>query len=269
MPTDNYPPSVARLLELGRLPLDQDGFSYRALGLSETDVPQLCRLAQDHSRHDQAVDDPQAYASLHAWRALGELRAEAAIDTLIGELRHADRDDWMTEELPAILGKIGPAAIPALTVYLGDACQGTGSRAMAMSSLSAIAHGFPESRGRCVASVSAELSRFAEQDAEFNAMLIGELCVLVAVEAAPLIEQAFTAGAVELSIVGDWEDVQIDLGLLPRRLASAPDYWENPEKPLPWHPRSPFALQKNVAAKARKAKRKQQTKSRKGNRKKK
>jgi hypothetical protein len=63
-----------------------------------------------------------------------------------------------------------------------------------------------------------------------NSYLISSLINLRAVEAAPLMEEAFAANHVDISIVGDWEDVQIELGLLSGRLTTKPNYhqafWE-------------------------------------------
>ncbi|SFP96991.1 DUF1186 domain-containing protein [Pseudomonas borbori] len=266
MPLSDYRPPVAQLLTLGDPLIEQDGMSYRQLGLSEADVPELCRLAQAATLYDDEADDLQVYASVHAWRALGELRAEAAVDTLIGELHHAETDDWVAEELPAILGRIGAAAIAPLTTYLEDYDNDTWARFAAVSSLTAIARAFPANRDRCVAILSEQLTRFTEQDTDINALLIGELCTLAAVEAAPLMEQAFAADAVDMTVMGDWEDVQIELGLLERRLTPRPNYYGYG---LPTPGASAPTLRKAAAGKTKKVKRKQQAKSRQRNRKKK
>lgn len=266
MPLSDYLPPVAQLLTLGDPLAEPDEISYRQLGLGEADVPELCRLVQAATLYDDEADDLQIYASVHAWRALGELRAEAAIDTLINELHHAETDDWVTEELPAIFGRIGAAAIAPLTTYLEDYDNDTWARFAAVTSLTVIAQAFPESRDRCVAILSEQLSRFTEQDTDINALLIGELCTLAAVEAAPLMEQAFAAHAVDMTVMGDWEDVRIELGLLERRLTPRPNYYgfslPNPGASAP-------TLSKSAAGKAKKVKRKQQAKSRQRNRKKK
>lgn len=229
-------------------------------------MPELCRLAQTTARYDDEADDLEVYACVHAWRALGELRAEAAIDTLIGEFRHAEMDDWVAEELPTTLGRIGPVAIAPLTAYLGNDDNNTWARVTAIASLAAIAQAFPESRDRCVTILSDTLSRFAEQDDCLNALLIGELCTLAAVEAAPLMEQAFAADAVDMTVMGDWEDVRIELGLLQQRLTPRPNYYGFS---LPNSGESAPALRKPAAGKVKKVKRKQQAKSRQRNRKKK
>ncbi|MDM8347489.1 hypothetical protein P8H27_01035 [Pseudomonas sp. sp1636] len=135
-----------------------------------------------------------------------------------------------------------------------------------MASLTAIAQAFPESRERCVAILSEQLARFAGRDDCLNALLINDLCTLAAVEAAPLMEQAFAAEAVELPIVGDWEDVQIELGLLQRRLTPRPNYLGYS---LPEPGESAPTLRKPAAGKTKKIQRKQQAKSCRRNRKKK
>ena len=46
-----------------------------------------------------------------------------------------------------------------------------------------------------------------------NAFLVEALVELGAKEAAPLIERAFAEGYVDPMVMGDWEDVQVELGL--------------------------------------------------------
>jgi hypothetical protein len=58
-----------------------------------------------------------------------------------------------------------------------------------------------------------------------NGCLISDLIDLKAVEAAPLMARAFEARRVDLSVAGDWEDVQVELGLLAQRETPQPNYW--------------------------------------------
>ena len=71
-----------------------------------------------------------------------------------------------------------------------------------------------------------------------NGFLINSLIDLRAVEAASLMERAFAADSVDISIMGDWEDVQIELGLLDERQTPKPHYvslpgWLPPTPPPP------------------------------------
>jgi hypothetical protein len=54
-------------------------------------------------------------------------------------------------------------------------------------------------------------------DPSLNGFVIRSLIQLEAVESAPVIEQTFAADAVDFLITGDWQDVQVELGLLERR----------------------------------------------------
>ncbi|MFO0872537.1 MAG: hypothetical protein U0575_01010 [Phycisphaerales bacterium] len=68
-----------------------------------------------HERTDwpDDPDDTSVYASVHAWRALGQLRAEPVVDDLLAMLApDAGRDDdWCLEEFPLVFALIGPPAI--------------------------------------------------------------------------------------------------------------------------------------------------------------
>lgn len=67
--------------------------------------------------------------------------------------------------------------------------------------------------------------------------MISYLVDLKALEALPLIEQVFASGNVDLFVCGDFEDVQIELGLLEERLTPPPDF--RPFKNWPDLPTAP------------------------------
>ena len=246
-----------------------DYFNY---GLTNKHIPDLIRMALDYHLHWLLPDEPQVFAPLHAWRALGQLRAEAAILPLLNLFHVLEDSDWAGEELPEVYGLIGPAAIPALETYLQDPSYTLYPRGNAVTALEKIGNQHPAARAQCIAVLARQLEHFNEQDEEFNAFLIGALVGLKAKEAALGMEQAFVADRVDESIYGDWEDVQIQLGLLDERTTPEPDYLPSLLRDIS-DPRSvnfspfPFAPQKGV--KKEKVKRKQEKQSRKTNRKKK
>ena len=55
---------------------------YPALGLRMEHVPDLIRMTLDDELHGADSDSREVWAPLHAWRALGQLRAESAIKPL-------------------------------------------------------------------------------------------------------------------------------------------------------------------------------------------
>ncbi|HEU5369606.1 MAG TPA: hypothetical protein VFU69_14125, partial [Ktedonobacterales bacterium] len=82
-----YPPPIDKLLTIG----ESEDFraekwpDYRELGLGPEHINDLILLATDHElRWGEEDDDaPEVWAPVHAWRALGQLRAEAAIEPLM------------------------------------------------------------------------------------------------------------------------------------------------------------------------------------------
>ncbi len=217
----SYPYPVSRLLNLGEPRNSQEWPVYLALGLKAEHVPDLIRMLTDEDLNDADTDTDsrEVWAPLHAWRALGQLHAEAAIEPLLSLLWRIDGedDDWIGEELPRVFSMIGGAAIPALATYLADDAHGVFARAAAASSLEWIARRYTAERARSVATLSDQLRQFQINPLPLNGLLISHLINLKAVEAAPVMEQAFAAQRVELVVVGDWEEVQIDLGLKTQR----------------------------------------------------
>ena len=94
---------------------------YLALGLTTEHVPELVRMVLKEDLGWDDSEGTEVWASLHAWRALGQLRTESATEPLIQLLEHVDdrEDDWIERDLPKVLGMIGPAAIPGLRDFLG------------------------------------------------------------------------------------------------------------------------------------------------------
>jgi hypothetical protein len=216
-----YSPPVDKLLTQGDKDLrGGDWLDYRSLGLTDADIPELIRMALDEQLI-QSDDDGEAYAAIHAWRALGQFKAVAAVEPLLIHFTYAeDFDkwwDWATEELPTVYGMIGAPAIPALSTYLVANQKSKYAASYAAESLREIGMANSEVKEECVGIIQRALENFADNDEGLNAFLIGDLIKLEAVEAAPLMQRAFEADAVDESVYGDWEEVQVDLGLKAQR----------------------------------------------------
>jgi len=220
-----YAPPVDKLLTLGKPEMHGTGVDYGKLGISREHVPELIRMATDEALNTAPTESTQVWAPVHAWWALAQLRAEEAVAPLLGLLQRIDDndDDWVGEDMPRVLAAIGPAAIEPATAYLADAAHGLWARVAAARVLGLVGESHPVTRAECIARLVAQLGRFAEQSDTLNAFLVSPLLDLRAVEATPVMEKAFASGRVDESVVGDWEDVQIELGLKTRR--------ERPPKP--------------------------------------
>jgi len=271
--SETYRDPVAQLLTLGDPYQEEDmplGWrNYAALGLNAEHIPELVRMALDEDLHESDAANAAVWAPLHAWRALGQLRAESAVEPLTQLLDRIDKghDDWVQEDLPEVFGMIGPAAIPGLRDFLGDAGHGEFARIAAGDGLVKIVRRFPMSRDQVVAVLTGQLRRFAEQTRVVNGYLVEALCDLKAVESAAVIEQAFAANAVDLSVLGDWEEAQILLGLLEERVTPEPNFLalEFGDLPFSIGARTEKPASRK-ASKQKKARRKQAKASRRRNR---
>lgn len=212
-----YRPPLDALLRLGD-PNDEDAvFDYDTLGIGREHVPELIRMTTDEGLHTAPSDSPIVWAPLHAWRQLGELRAEEAVGPLLGLLRLVNEDDWVVSEVPGVLADIGPASLEPAAAYLADPTHDEWPRVAAAEAIGQIGQRFDELRETCIARLTGQLQFFAAQSAMLNAFLILPLLNLGAVQAAPVMEQAFAAGLVDEDVQGDWEDVQVQLGLKMQR----------------------------------------------------
>lgn len=208
-----------RLVALGECKFKMDWLDCKTVGIGPELIPDLIGIATDEKLLSARRTNPHIWTPIHAWRALAGLRAVEAIEPLISLLRRIDEpgDDWVIEEMPIVFGMIGPAAIPALTRYLQDVGNGVYPRAACAHGLRLIAENHPDTRDQVVAILSNQLKLFMQNDPDLNGFLISRLLDLKAMEVAPVMEQAFAANSVELFVAGDWEDVQVELGLLPAR----------------------------------------------------
>jgi hypothetical protein len=226
--TSEYPPPLDQLLALGRPDPYSQWADYRALGLGDEHVPALLALIDDPrlswDAWSEDDDDTPHWAPRHAWRALGQLGAAAAAEPLVNVLLRSEDDDGTSSDIPVALAMMGPAALRPVR----DALPGAARRPQPWvagdlgEALVKIAGAHPELREQVVETLTRQLRVWPNQGEEMNGFLVADLLDLRAVEAAPVMREAFEAGAVDESVAGDWEDVQVALGLLAQRTTPAP-----------------------------------------------
>jgi hypothetical protein len=224
MAQHDYQPPVSDLIALGERPLrKREPHDYRAMGIDEEHIGELARMSVDPAFNPEDDDDdrPEVFAQMHAMRALCQIGTQATIEPLARLLQYeptADYDeinDWFMEDIPKAFGNMGAVAIPCCAQLLRDNRWHTHSRFAAASALTKIAQRDPQTRQECVRLIVEQLERFGENEPEWNGWLVAELVDLKAVEAASLIERAFAADLVDETVIGDWDEVQADLGLRP------------------------------------------------------
>jgi hypothetical protein len=232
-----YAAPVQRLLSIGeaRSYDPSDWPDYRArFGLEREHIGDLIRMACDAGLNQAESTSSEVWAPMHAWRALGQMRAEEAVVPLLTFLRTAEDDEAAAEELPAVFGMIGQAAIRPISELLSDRSNPEAAVSTALLGIKEIAARHPECRAECVGILVRMLESQAEMQPSIGGFAVPALIELQAVEAIGVIRDAFRRDAVDISIAGDAEDVEIALGLRARRATPAPKYMVLPVGGIPW-----------------------------------
>ena len=224
MPTP-YAPPVAQLLELGEDKVRQDPWpDYLGLGLTHEHVQELIRMLADAELNEYDGSPGRYWPRIHAWRALGQLRAGEATQPLFRILEEDIDEGWVLEEIPEVLGMIGhPAIAPARALLTRDDVNEF-AHSGAMRALRLVALGHPEARDEAMGVMVELLRGWPDHDPTFNAVLINELTYIGDSSTVPLMAAAFEADAVDEMIGGDWEDVQVSMGLIQERITPRPRF---------------------------------------------
>lgn len=201
-----------------------------ALDLKAEDAPQLIAVARDWAERKDWPDDIEdisVYAAVHAWRALAQLGAEAAIGPLIEMLPVLDdlEDDWFLEEFPQAFALIGPASLEPLAAALAAVRERVYVGACAAHGLCELALRYPATREAAIEALSESLRHCQENLEELNGFVVTYLLKMGATEAAEVIERAYAAERVDTQIVGNWATVRQELavpglGLVPEEVAT-------------------------------------------------
>ena len=197
---------------------------YRQHGISPADVPALMRMYHDPEiiyMENNGSHAPSWYARFHVLRALVELRAPGILPILLDNLRAESTPDGsipVIEDCTELIPKFGDEACATLITDLQANNGQNNDLALSLAeTLGYLGEQHPHLRDTCRDAICRQLENHPVNDCDYNAFLISALIDLKAVEAAPLIEQAYAANKVALSLNGDWESAQINLGLKTRR----------------------------------------------------
>lgn len=240
MPPRPYGPPVNTLLAIGddRRQRGEAWQDYaQDFGFGPEHVAELIRLACNSTLGDDGMD-PAVWGQVHAWRALGQMRAEASLVPLLDLLRDTidEHDDVLNEEIPTVIGMIGPPALPKLVARLFSPRSSLMFTGAIVSAIGTLAEHHPDARHDCVAVLKRLLGGTVVDDQELNGSAVSVLIDLAATETIDTIRAAFARDAVELSIAGDLEDVEIALGLRVTRDTPKPNYHADYYPPPPDDP---------------------------------
>lgn len=210
-----YQPPVSKLLTIGECQITKtEGWpDYRKkFGLTEADIPELIRMMSDGELWE-SEKEAEPWSVIHAWRALGQLKAVEAIAPLLSQWDHYEDDDWLNSETPSVFQLMGIDALPVLAESLASQSLSEWARSSISEGVAKIGEQEPEHRDACLAVLIQQLEAYNDNPAVLNGMLVAALLDLNGVEAIELIEQVYVAKKIDDSIPGTWATVQIELGL--------------------------------------------------------
>lgn len=218
--SESYSEPVGKLLKVGE-PHAKSWTLSVPEGVTRDHADELVRLASDFELFDSG-DEPEAYGPVHARRALGLLGVEAAVLPLLNMLSRVDDedDDWVGEDVPEILARLGPVAIQPVTDYLKTSKNKPWARVAAARALQLIAKSHPDQKPIVVEILADALRSFRANPADVNTFLIIGLEELRAREHAQLVEEVLQSGRVDQT-GSDWDETRVHLGLRPKKDVSS------------------------------------------------
>lgn len=222
-----YSAPVKTLLTNGSPQRGRHWPNYLEHGFSQDHIPELVAMLTDESFHRAKSTSDAIWAPLHAWRVLGQLHAVEAIPALLDQLFRIDEydDDWVGDELPEVFAMIGASAISGLRQYLAEPQHTLFARVAAAHSLANIGKQPVDARHSCITALEEQLTEYRQNDQTLNGFLVSYLLELKAVEALPTIQEAYRHNCVDVTITGDCEDAEIELGVRTVRTTPRPRPW--------------------------------------------
>jgi len=230
---------IKLLLELGEADQGRDWPDYLQYGFVEADIPALLDLVADETLDQANSNSTEVWASIHAWRTLGQLGNSKAAVPLLAQFDRLYQDDWALPELSVVMGMLGEAVITPLTTYLNETQHDEFARVMAVDGLAEIAKRQAACRERVIQCYHSYMEKPDETAHILNGLLVARLLDLGAKEAIDDIRQLFARDCVDITCAGDLEDVEIELGFRQERATPPPDFSQlygleslsEPEKP--------------------------------------
>lgn len=216
----SYLPPVARLLSLGMPQQYQAGLTeaLKSIPLSEADIPELLRLADDQALHELPGEDPACFGPVYAFKALADLATPSTLPSLLGLLPRRVHDEWIAPSLQDALAQIGPTVLRPLAELMDDPGQEPRTREFVVQALETLVKKHPETREVVVGLIFRRLRNFSDQSYELNGALASALAWLGARESHDVVAEAYAAQAIDGKMFGDFDDWQ-------KQLAKAVKKW--------------------------------------------
>lgn len=206
------------------------------LGIGQQHWQVLQQIATDDKELYQADDDNKFYATIHAGCALFQVDALAAIPILMTQFYKSDvyDDEWIDVYM-TLIASVGASALPLIYPEVSHNLEKGYEHAAnrLAETLGKIAKKDSQTHSAIIPVAEAWLANYQHQPEFFNSMVMGILTTCRSVNSINLIRQAFAADKIDLSYIGDIEEVEIELGLRTQRDTPKPNFfWQSMTKDL-------------------------------------
>lgn len=215
---------IRELFTLGEVSHGEHWQDYLQYGFNEADIPALLKIMADDAFNTADSKSKEVWAPLHAWRTLGQLGLQRAVEPLLGLFDQFAKDDWALGDLPKVMGMIGGSAIDDLVVYFNESHHGELARVMAAEGLAEMVKHQPAYRERVIQHYCDYMLSPDESAYTFNGLLVCLLLDLEARESIDDIRQFFNKDCVDIGCAGDLEEVEIELGFRDERSTAKPAF---------------------------------------------
>lgn len=198
--------------------------------LTPNDLPILAVMVSSDKLYF-AKQEGKYFVPLHVGCAISQLKVPNSEVLLINQCyrRQMYDMDVLAEIFPFYLGNFGLEAIPNLQLAM-DKSEDPFIRVIFSEALEAMAHQYPEIRSQVIEVLAKNLANYEKLDEMDNAFLIHNLVELKAIDQLPLIKKAFDAEKVDWSHMGDYEEIEIAMGVKTERTTPKPKFNRlNPE----------------------------------------
>jgi len=225
-----YSEKIQPLFELGREPLMSSAkqANYQEFGLTKEDIPELLKLALD-DMYDSIEEEEYKlyekeldrfyYATIHAVRVLGELKAVEAIEPFLEKLYEDENNEFFSEEMPSFFANIGVEAVEPLVEHIKTRDE---IRLILFEAFSNIIKKDPTTEERVSSFLVEYITDKRYTEPTYVAFAISELLDIDGLKYIDAIRESFTIKEVDFMVAGDLEDIEIGLGLREKRDTPVP-----------------------------------------------
>jgi len=194
---------------------------YNNFAVNKGEIAELIKLACDMSLYYSELEE-EYWIPIHAWRILCELDVNEAVEPLISMFNEYPEDDYceyLDIELPEVVARLSKGShLKILSDLLYDKSKSINARILALRTIELSGRYFDFCASECLDILAHCLDNSDHEQRDFNGFIVAAMLHLDRPESKiDSIRKAFNNDIVDLTIVGDLEDVEMELGLRDKR----------------------------------------------------